>query len=59
VLAWMIGNVVFHRDAKDNIYPLKQQPENKIDGAIALIMALARLCSGERAETPTYQTMFV
>lgn len=43
VLAWMIGNVVFHRDHKDNIYPNKQRPELKIDGAIALIMALARM----------------
>lgn len=42
VLAWMISNVVCHRDAKDNIYPRKDRPENKIDGAIALIMALAR-----------------
>lgn len=42
VLAWMMGNVVFHRDHKDNIYPNKELPENKIDGVIALIMALGR-----------------
>lgn len=42
VLAWMIANVVCHRDPKDNIYPKKERPENKIDGAVALIMALAR-----------------
>ena len=51
VLAWMIGNVVFHRDHKDNIYPNKQRPELKIDGAIALIMALARMLHG--AEQPS------
>jgi phage terminase large subunit-like protein len=33
-------NVVCHRDHKDNIYPNKEKPENKIDGVIALIMAL-------------------
>lgn len=42
VLGWMIANVVCHRDAKDNIYPRKERPENKIDGAVALIMAIAR-----------------
>lgn len=45
VLRWMIANVVCHRDAKDNIYPRKiqgQEETRKIDGAIALIMALGR-----------------
>lgn len=40
VLNWMIGNVVGHYDAKDNVYPRKELPGNKIDGAVALIMAL-------------------
>ena len=39
-LSWMIGNVVGHYDAKDNVYPRKERAENKIDGAIALIMAI-------------------
>jgi len=43
VLTWMISNVVCHRDAKDNIYPRKERPENKIDGVIAVLMALNRL----------------
>lgn len=43
VLGWMIANVVCHRDAKDNIYPRKQRPDDKIDGAVALIMALSRM----------------
>lgn len=42
VLGWMIANVVCHRDAKDNIYPRKQRPEDKIDGAVALLMAISR-----------------
>jgi phage terminase large subunit-like protein len=42
VLAWMVSNVVCHRDVKDNIYPRKERNENKIDGAVALIMALSR-----------------
>ncbi len=40
VLTWMMSNVVAHRDAKDNIYPRKEHPENKIDGVVAIIMAL-------------------
>jgi len=35
-------NVVGHYDAKENVYPRKERPENKIDGAITLIMALGR-----------------
>lgn len=42
VLTWMVSNVVCHRDAKDNIYPRKEREENKIDGVVALIMALGR-----------------
>lgn len=40
IFRWMVGNVVCHRDAKDNIYPRKEKPENKIDGVVAAIMAL-------------------
>lgn len=40
VMEWMLGNVVCHQDAKENIYPRKEKNEDKIDGAVALIMAL-------------------
>jgi phage terminase large subunit-like protein len=42
VLTWMVSNVVAKIDAKDNIYPNKERPENKIDGVVATIMALSR-----------------
>jgi phage terminase large subunit-like protein len=42
VLRWMMSNVVARTDAKDNIFPRKEFPQNKIDGAVALIMAMAR-----------------
>lgn len=42
VLTWMVSNVVAHLDAKDNIYPRKEFPGNKIDGVVALVMALNR-----------------
>jgi len=47
VLAWMASNVVAHLDAKDNIYPRKERAENKIDGIVALIMALSRAIKQE------------
>lgn len=47
VLAWMASNVVAHLDAKDNIYPRKERPENKIDGIVALIMAMGRAIVAE------------
>jgi phage terminase large subunit-like protein len=42
VLEWMVSNVVAHRDRKNNIFPTKQSNDRKIDGAVALIMALSR-----------------
>lgn len=42
VLAWAVSNVVGHYDAKENVYPRKERPENKIDPAVALVMALSR-----------------
>ena len=42
VLLWMFGNVVAQLDKKDNIFPNKERPENKIDGVVASIMAMAR-----------------
>lgn len=42
VLTWMASNVVCHVDVKENIYPRKDAPENKIDGVVAGIMALSR-----------------
>jgi phage terminase large subunit-like protein len=50
-LTWMISNVVARTDEKDNIYPRKERPENKIDGAIALIMALGRALVPEYNES--------
>lgn len=48
VMAWMMSNVVCHRDVKDNIYPRKERDENKIDGPVAAIMALGRWIAGRQ-----------
>ena len=40
VMHWMMSNVVCHMDAKENIFPRKEKNEQKIDGPVALIMAM-------------------
>ena len=52
ITTWMMSNVVCHRDVKDNIYPRKERDENKIDGPIAIIMALGRLMLDQGVQEP-------
>ena len=52
VLGWMMSNVVAYVDNKENIYPRKHVPENKIDGVVALIIARARAMAVELKEVP-------
>lgn len=47
VLNWMASNVVAKEDAKQNIFPRKELPENKIDGIVALLFALGRAMTFE------------
>ena len=42
VLEWCVGNVVGRPDRRGNLYPAKQRPEQKIDAAVALMMAVGR-----------------
>ena len=37
VLKWAMGNVTAKEDKNENIFPVKEHPDNKIDPAIALI----------------------
>ena len=55
VLAWAIANVVCHRDAKDNIYPRKDDAAKKIDPAIALFMAIARWLANRPPTRSVYE----
>ena len=59
VLTWMMGNVVALADAKDNVYPRKEQRESKIDAVVALLSALARdmAAPAESAEISVYEKM--
>lgn len=56
VMTWMISNVVAHLDRKDNIYPNKERPENKIDGPVAAIMALGRAMVQQAPEKSFWET---
>ena len=42
IFTWMISNTTGKLDRKDNVYPNKERPENKIDGVVAHLMALGR-----------------
>ena len=53
----MMGNVVARIDAKEHVYPRKESNENKIDGAVALIMAMARAMQAQ--DTGQIQQGFV
>ena len=53
-MAWMMSNVVCQLDNKDNIYPRKERPENKIDGPVALIMGLNRALAGQQAAEQSF-----
>jgi phage terminase large subunit-like protein len=48
VLAWCIGNVVGHYDARSNVYPRKEDNAKKIDCAIATIIALGVSIASEK-----------
>lgn len=58
VLTWMISNVVCHTDAKENVFPRKEKPENKIDGAVALIMGIGITMAPQEAPKQ-YQAIFL
>jgi phage terminase large subunit-like protein len=47
VMTWMMSNVVAKEDAKDNVYPRKDRPEKKIDGFVALCMAMNRAMAAD------------
>lgn len=51
VAMWAFGNVTARVDLKDNIFPNKEQPQNKIDPVVALIMAVSRTLDETRTGT--------
>lgn len=55
MLSWMMDNIHVQTDPAGNIKPDKAKSTEKIDGAVALIMALDRCIRNEgRSETSVY-----
>jgi hypothetical protein len=54
VLTWMASNVVAKLEVKDNIYPNKERPENKIDGMVSLITRLRRGHQARKYDYPRF-----
>lgn len=52
-MAWMLSSIVGKPDAKDNVHPRKERPENRIEGPAALLMALGRTLPKDNAPSPT------
>lgn len=55
VLTWMADNVVVKEDPAGNIKPDKGRSTEKIDGIVALIMALDRALHGEKNGVSRYE----
>lgn len=53
--AWMISNVTAKPDRNDNVFPRKAYPEKKIDGALALIIAMGRALTHQESRS-VYET---
>lgn len=51
VLNWMASNIVFREGAQETLRPMKEKPENKIDGVVAAIMGVGRFVFHD--DTPT------
>ena len=58
VLRWMAGNTMVGLDPAGNIKPDKARSREKIDGIVALIIALARAAVNEPSKTSGQQYLF-
>ncbi len=56
VLRWMAGNVTISTDDAGNIKPSKDKSTEKIDGIVALIMAIGRAMASEGTGRSVYET---
>jgi phage terminase large subunit-like protein len=56
VIRWMAANCVIYTDPNDNIKVKKEAVANKIDGIIAIIMALGRMKLNGGLQPSPYET---
>lgn len=55
VLRWNASNVAVERDAADNIKPSKKKSSEKIDGIVALVMAIGRSLADSPEASSIYE----
>jgi len=56
VFRWMAGNTVVDTDSAENIKPCKKKSVERIDGIIALVMALGRAITIQEESPSIYET---
>jgi len=49
ILAWAISNTTGKIDRKENCYPNKESPSNKIDPVVGAIMAIGRAMTRDKS----------
>lgn len=49
VLTWAISNTTGKTDKKDNIFPNRESPTNKIDPVVGAIMAIGRAMTRDKS----------
>lgn len=55
VLRWMFGNLTVKTDENENIRPVKDKSTGRIDGIVALVIALARAVLHEEDSVSVYE----
>lgn len=55
VMRWCLSNVAVEMDAAGNIKPSKEKSTEKIDGIVALVMAIDQMERNAGAKEPAYQ----
>jgi phage terminase large subunit-like protein len=58
VTRWMASNVAAAQDPAGNLKPAKDKSTERIDGIVAIVMALGRAMVAQEQPQPSYQ-MFV
>ena len=56
MLTWMMSNVTARVDANENVFPRKEHPDNKIDGAVAMFSAVSRILRRREAAPSVYES---
>ena len=57
VIDWMASNIVVKLDKNENYFPNKEHADNKIDGMVALFMAMNRILTQTIPVEPSIRTL--